>query len=110
MVHQIIDQIYLKYRRGKFFPISKQKFIDKIKTNEGFSLKWSLKIEEKLLSYNHRWFLAYNESFDDWYMKNLQRNEIIIPSCSLEQRWDEMNIPKKEITITYNDQKFMCYE
>ena len=89
---------------------SKESFIAECKTNPRFSKKWGLKIEERELTYKERWFLKFNETFEDWEDRNWKNGDLIIPRCSLEDEWTEQGIPSKLITITYKDKKIKSYE
>ena len=90
--------------------IHKVEFIDKIKTDERFSEKWGLKIEERGLTYKERWFLKYNETFEEWADKNWKNGDLIIPRCSLEDEWTEQGIPTKVTTVTYNNETIKIYD
>jgi hypothetical protein len=85
-----------------------QEFINKCKKDAEFSEKWGLKIEERELSLDERFRIAY---------KNLDlRKELESQSKMLHypdghnKAMDEANIPTKLITITYNDTKIESYE
>jgi hypothetical protein len=85
-----------------------QEFIKKIKTDDKFSEKWGLKIEELELSNDERFRIAY---------KNLDlRKELEAQSKMLHypdghnKAMDNANIPTKLITITYNDETLESYE
>ncbi len=85
-----------------------QEFIKKIKTDDKFSEKWGLTIEERELSEDERFRIAY---------KNLDlRKELESQSKMLHypdghnKAMYEANIPTKLITITYNDTKIESYE
>jgi hypothetical protein len=125
---ELLDEVYLAYAdshwtspsnpNGKLLseqlfgviPMehSKESFINEIKTNSKFSKKWGLKIEERELSLDERFRIAY---------KNLDlRKELESQSKMLHypdghnKAMDEANIPTKLITITYNDTKIESYE
>ena len=95
---------------AKFRPYTQEEFITKCKTDSEFSEKWGLKIEEQELTYSERWFLKYNETFEEWMNKLWEKGEIIIPRCSLSDEWTEQGIPTKLITITYKDTIIESYE
>jgi hypothetical protein len=125
---ELLDEVYLAYAdshwtspsnpNGKLLseqlfgviPMehSKESFINEIKTNSKFSKKWGLKIEERELSNDERFRIAY---------KNLDlRKELEAQSKMLHypdghnKAMDNANIPTKLITITYNDKKIESYE
>jgi hypothetical protein len=125
---ELLDEVYLAYAdshwtspsnpNGKLLseqlfgviPMehSKESFINEIKTNSKFSKKWGLKIEERELSNDERFRIAY---------KNLDlRKELEAQSKMLHypdghnKAMDNANIPTKLITITYNDKTIESYE
>jgi hypothetical protein len=92
----------------KFHKISKEYFIEQIKTDTEFSERWGLKIEERELSHDERFRIAY---------KNLElRKKLEAQSKMLHypdghnKVMDDANIPTKLITITYNDKTIESYE
>jgi hypothetical protein len=82
----------------------KEEFINKIKTNTEFSEKWGLKIEERELSEEERWRIRF-----DYYPKDKQFpwDRMALPS---HRFLDDFNIPRRLITITYNDKTIESYE
>jgi len=78
-----------------------QEFIKKIKTDDKFSEKWGLKIEERELSEEERIIFAgydYENRGDiGWNM--------LKESVDLDN-----SIPRKLITITYNDKTIESYK
>ena len=103
---RIIDDVYKNYakshttfRDGFAFVVpmahSKESFIEVIKTDDEFSEKWGLKIEERGLSTQERnkW------SWDNWGI-----------TCEMESVLDEQEVPKRAITLTYNNEKIEIYE
>jgi hypothetical protein len=98
---------------------SKEEFINKIKTNTEFSEKWGLKIEERELSLEERLLLAdkmNKEIRQDLYTYAFNNP---IYTGGINQRPDDverhyllndLNIPTKLITITYNDKTIESYE
>ena len=88
--------------------LSKESFINKIKTDNEFSEKWGLKIEERVLTDKERLnTLIQNEQRLIYEkvqsFKNLKRKTI-------KDYLDEKNIPTRLITITYKDNKIEIYE
>jgi hypothetical protein len=129
----LLDEMYKKYADSHWTPPSnpkskllsdqlfsvvpmehsKESFINKIKTDDEFSKRWGLKIEERELSVKERLFFV-NKS-DDEYNKALSNKEqyVLIGldfELALTNRMNEMNIPTKLITITYNDKTIESYE
>ena len=70
-------------------PHTQEEFINKIKTDPKFSEKWGLKIEERELSFDERSGLAPADVFSwtQFTVSNL----------------DELKVPTKLITLTYNE-------
>jgi len=121
--NQIIDGVYKNYliEDSKVLPnmlkekmtemgfrLTKEEFINKCKTDKEFSEKWGLQIEERELSNDERFRIAY---------KNLDlRKELEAQSKMLHypdghnKAMDNANIPTKLITITYNNKKIESYE
>ena len=114
---QIIDEVYENYKKemlyhpeenwldnevgGKSYrQLSQQEFINKCKTDNEFSENWGLKIEERELSLEERVILAgyyENRGGIGWNM--------------LKETVDMDNsIPRKLITITYNNETIESYE
>ncbi len=114
--NQIIDDAYKNFKNN--FPmkksnppkdyinskgqlLTKEEFIDKIKTDKEFSGKWGLKIEERELSNKERINLA---GFD-------YENRGGIGWNMIKETVDEDNaIPRKLITVTYNNETIEIYE
>jgi hypothetical protein len=114
--NQIIDEVYETYLKGgdiKWLkqvdvsstplvsmvipiPYSKNEFIDKCKTDNEFSERWGLKIEERELSLEERRKMANYES-------------IFISPMTVES-WDRRNIPTKQTTLTYQNETIQFYE
>ena len=110
--NQIIDETYKNFKNN--FPmkksnppkdyinskgqlLTKDQFIDKCKTDNEFSEKWGLKIDERELSLEERatiWNNTHNP----------------VGNIYTHNQYDENDIPTKLITITYNDQTIESYE
>jgi hypothetical protein len=125
---QIIDEAYesfmlqngFKYENGLLvgkmgglnqlnvtYWLSKEEFINKCKTDNEFSEKWGLQIEERELSLRERTEILVSRSDHkkDFYDRN---GRLIVEEHTLVL--DESNIPTKLITITYNDKIIESYE
>ena len=76
-------------------------FIYKIKTNPEFSEKWGLKIEERELSLEERKRIYEMEYTNDIEVEN---------NHWLESKLKTRNIPTKQITLEYNNEKIETYE
>ena len=138
-MNQIIDDAYKNYRlksndidlpenlynnliddlnKDAMFPIdnpsrmlSKEKFINKIKTDSEFSKKWGLKIEERELSLGDRGELFRkehpNKSVNDFAPNGMEVQSL---NHQLNTRYNNANIPTKLITVTYNNETIESYE
>ena len=87
---------------------SKEEFIIQCKTDTKFSEKWGLTIEERELSDDERFRIAY---------KNLELRKKLEAQTKMlhypnghNKVMDDANIPTKLITITYNNEKIESYE
>ena len=96
---QIINEVYNKYLTkymGYDDVPSKELFLFEIKNNPEFSERWGLKIEERELSLEERRKLAKYDS------------EFVSPMTV--ESWDRNNIPTKQITMDYKQEKIYYYE
>ena len=105
--NQIIDEAYKNYMNNwpskipRIGPCLKEEFINKCKTDSEFSEKWGLKIEERGLTEKERMVLSGYE----------YENRGGIGWNILKETVDMDNsIPRKLITITYNNTKTEIYE
>jgi hypothetical protein len=107
---ELVNKVYKNYilKKGseigdygiKPILLTKEEFINKIKTDVEFSEKWGLKIEERELSLEER-----VKIWDEKYLKD------VLPENSMDNLdLDGDNIPRKLITIKYNDKKIESYE
>jgi hypothetical protein len=102
----LIDEAYKNYytfmRDDRQWELDKEEFINKCKTDQEFSEKWGLTIEERELSLEERY---------DWFIKtyntNLTRSS---NQYNMEDILSSNNCPNILITITYNDQTIESYE
>ena len=78
---------------------TQEEFINKCKTDPEFSERWGLKIEERELSLEERHDIKEQYGFD---CRKLAKPSI--------KKLDDANIPTKQITITYNNEKIESYE
>jgi hypothetical protein len=81
-----------------------QEFIKKIKTDDKFSEKWGLKIEEKELNGSERYTIARQYGLCPKY------SNIGLENCTEEEHYNKYNVPTKQITIIYNDKTIESYE
>jgi hypothetical protein len=84
-----------------FRQYDKEDFIDKIKTDQQFSERWGLKIEERELSIDERKSIYEKEYTDGIKVSN---------NHWLNSKLTTRNIPTKLITLTYNNETIEVYE
>ena len=103
---QIIDDVYQKYTTkymGYEDVPSKDLFLFEIKKNKEFSEKWGLKIEDQELSLVERREIAKDKLGQmEW--------ADVIKLAHYKETYDKYNIPKKLITLTYNNETIESYE
>lgn len=106
---QIIDEayeLYLNETKIYHYPdsliLSKEEFINKIKTNPEFSETWGLKIEERELRPRQRTEVAQR--------MGIILSEGIKSSKEWDKECDENNVPTKLITLTYNNETIESYD
>jgi hypothetical protein len=139
---QIIDEVYKRYHNqtiinskdlkdfeeldgmdldtGEYKKVHRQYapkgFINRCKTDNEFSQKWGLKIEERELNLDERAKLHSNtEMFYDICATHFSIQDSIEYSnypdkIWLHEQFTKGNIPTKLITIAYNDTKLESYE
>ena len=117
---QIIDEVYQNYltnfipptcppnldvQPSYYEPMTKEWFIKSIKERglrgEEFSEKWGLKIEERELNTQER---------NEWFQVHLNGNNPFMKSDWKDFELDQQNIPTKQITLEYNNEKTYYYE
>ena len=119
---QIIDDAYKNYliedynilpnmskekMTGFGYRLSREEFIDKCKTDQEFSENQGLKINDKELIIEER---------EIYWRNNMGMKEIQFMVYSLygeeglHKEYDKQNVPRKLITITYNNEKIEIYE
>lgn len=81
--------------------LTQEEFINKCKTDLEFSEKWGLKIDERELSLEERKRIYEMEYTNDIEVEN---------NHWLESKLKTRNIPTKQITLEYNNEKTYCYE
>jgi hypothetical protein len=84
------------YINSKGQLLTKEEFINKIKTDDEFSEKWGLKIDEREL-----------DMFERWKIADLTPNMTEFDYCN--KLCDEHNVPTKLITVTYNGEIIESY-
>jgi hypothetical protein len=97
MNNALIDKAYSDYRESFkdsiVEPYTKEFFIDKCKHNIEYSIKWGLKIEERELSLEER-----IKTFEPFVTLNTH------------EECDNIGLPKRAISITYNNERIEIYE
>jgi hypothetical protein len=121
--NQIIDDIYKNYliedvkvlpnmSKEKMtemgFRLSKEELINKCITDNKFSEKWGLKIEERELSLKERSFLANSNHYE--VSQNIKMNLAIDEDHTLHKHLDDIGIPTKQTTLTYQNESIQFYE
>jgi hypothetical protein len=97
MVSKEILEKFLKHTPN----IHKVEFIDKIKTDERFSERWGLKIEEQELSRDERIILMN---------KKIGVTDTLPQYYNTDDEMDKNNVPTKVITVTYNNETIEIYD
>ena len=114
--NQIIDETYKNFKNS--FPmkksnppkdyinskgqlLTKDQFIDKCKTDNEFSEKWGLKIEERELSHDERIILMN---------KKLGVTDTLPQYYNTDDEMNKNNVPTKVITVTYNNETIEIYD
>jgi hypothetical protein len=96
------------YINSKGQLLTKEEFIDKCKTDNEFSERWGLKIEERELILKER-----VDIFNLKMIKEGIRTQIATVDVN-EEYWrsnlNEIDIPTKVITVTYNNETIEIYE
>jgi hypothetical protein len=121
---QIIDEAYENYTQtkiiktdggethispiGHYNGMTKEQFINKCKTDPEFSEKWGLKIEERELSLEERSIIAKSNHYE--VSQNIKMFVRVDEDHSLHKHLDDINIPTKLITLTYNNETLESYE
>jgi hypothetical protein len=115
---ELLDEVYENYSKKMMYhpvenwlddgngektyrQLSQEEFINKCKIDPEFSEKWGLKIEEKELSTQER---------NEWFQIHLNGNNPFMKSDWKDFELDQQNIPTKQITLEYNNEKTYYYE
>jgi hypothetical protein len=98
---ELLDEAYENYytfmRDDRQWELTQEEFINKCKTDEEFSERWGLKIDERELDMMERWKIAD-------LTPNMTEIDFANYMCN------KYNVPTKLITITYNDKTIESYE
>ena len=95
---------------GKTFILPQEEFINKCKTDQEFSEKWGLKIEERELSRQERSDYYYKYGNSEGIVEGSLDLPIWVNDETAYKWYDKRNVPNKLITITYNDKTIESYE
>jgi hypothetical protein len=90
------------------YRLTQEEFINKCKTDTEFSERWGLKIEERELSLEERSIIAKSNHYE--VSQNIKMFVRVDEDRTLHKNLDEINIPTKLITVTYNDKTVESYE
>jgi hypothetical protein len=107
---ELLNEVYKNFEKqcipGTGKKMSKEEFIEFIKTNNEFSKIWGLKIEERELSLEERIRI--------YALKEGQTYEEFVTNWNTDEQWledlSDTTIPTKLITITYNNKTIESYE
>lgn len=104
---EMIKTTYNDNSVGITRPYTQEEFINKCKTDNKFSKKWQLKIEERELSNDERFRIAYKNLY---LRKELEtQSKMLHYPDGHNKAIDDANIPTKLITITYKDKTVESY-
>lgn len=78
----------------------REMFVTMCTYDKAFSKKWGLKIEEKMLSTEER---------NQWLHINWNANNPLMKSDWKFYELDQQNVPTKQITVTYKDEKIEVF-
>ena len=81
---------WVNQTRLGWIKFTKEEFINKIKTDDEFAKKWGVKVEIRELRRRERSIYYYLHILNEWY--------------------NGRNLPKRTISLTYNNQTIEIYE
>ena len=94
-----------EFYRNNLKPYPVEEFIDQCKTDDEFSKKWGLKIEERELSLKERYNMWFNNNYETGMERFFDPNKL----PDFDDSYYEP-APTKLITITYNGKTIGSYE
>jgi hypothetical protein len=118
--NQIIDDAYENYKTenrkladviGHGFHggrLTQDEFINKCKKDPEFSERWGLTIGERELSLEERSIIAGSNHYE--VSQNIKMFVRVDEDHTLHKHLDDINIPTKLITLTYNGETIETYE
>jgi hypothetical protein len=122
---ELLDEAYEKYHQENKHVmyltfLLEEEFINKCKTDQEFSEKWGLKIEERELSLLERREIARiklnrKEWTDVLFLAFRQSHSRTLVTISTlhahyKETYDKYNIPTRIITLSYNNKTATSYE
>jgi hypothetical protein len=88
--------------------MTKDEFVDMVKTDTEFAEKWELKIEKRELSWEERVEIARKTLSEEKFNEYGYLSPFTTPIITY---WlNQYNIPTKRIIISYNDKTIESYE
>lgn len=103
----LFDKIYKDYEKGWLMtlndPLTKEEFLQKLKSDKSFAESWGIVIKERMLTYPERYRIWFQNNFETGMEYCLE----IAPEFG-DEYYEPT--PTKLITITYNDIKTEIYE
>jgi hypothetical protein len=104
----MMEEAYKNYKLKHNFQINQgieilcqEEFINKIKTDDEFAKKWGVKVEVRELSMEER---------NEWFQINRNGNNPLMKSDWKDFELDQQNIPKRAISLTYDNRTEVIYE
>jgi hypothetical protein len=92
-------------------PYTQEEFINKIKTDEEFAKKWGVTVEVRELSLEERYMLVRKNYLCPKWDFVLDENGNPATNPIPQDVWyDNYNIPRRAISLTYNNQTEVIYE
>lgn len=87
--------------------LNKENFIERIKNDAVFAEKWGVTVTHTELTTNER--------MDYWFKNNKPNRDVCdtvdeLPPSEKEEYFNDVNIPKKLIKLTYNNNSIDVYE
>lgn len=116
--NELIDKAYSDYcesfKDSIVEPHTKELFINKCKHNIEYSIRWGLKIEEKNLTRDERYDLMpfiTGHTKEAIKLRKWVNGRTMPDGSSYHEEWiDSYKIPRKLITIIYNNETTEVYE
>jgi hypothetical protein len=103
----MMEEAYKKYMNNwdkelpRIGPCTQEEFINKIKTDDVFAKKWGVKVEVRELSLEERYSIMQS---------SIRTATLGKPTMCNHEYYDSKKIPKRSISLTYNNQTEVIYE